>query len=269
MTDIVDQQTRSRMMAGIRGKDTKPELVLRRALHARGFRFRLHSKAVHGRPDLVLPKYAPSSSCMAASGIATRAAATPPPIDAPGVLAGEVRRECGAGQRRSGHTSGRRMARGDGLGVRPAGSREQVQVAADLLAALLRGGAAEVEIGETELVAERALMDQALRGRSGMIRLRRIQTLRTPPVKSVLRRNKCVKIQTLASYSPKLRSHTGPENIGPERPLPGLLAPGPVLSPSRITLENNEKIRPQPDRENAFARASGGGDGPDVQPSPP
>lgn len=57
MTDIVDQQTRSRMMAGIRGKDTKPELVLRRALHARGFRFRLHSKAVHGRPDLVLPKY--------------------------------------------------------------------------------------------------------------------------------------------------------------------------------------------------------------------
>lgn len=57
MTDIVDQQTRSRMMAGIRGKDTKPELALRRALHARGFRFRLHSKAVHGRPDLVLPRY--------------------------------------------------------------------------------------------------------------------------------------------------------------------------------------------------------------------
>lgn len=57
MTDIVDQQTRSRMMSGIRGKDTKPELALRRALHARGFRFRLHSKAVHGRPDLVLPKY--------------------------------------------------------------------------------------------------------------------------------------------------------------------------------------------------------------------
>lgn len=57
MTDIVDQQTRSRMMSGIRGKNTKPELALRRALHARGFRFRLHSKNVHGRPDLVLPKY--------------------------------------------------------------------------------------------------------------------------------------------------------------------------------------------------------------------
>lgn len=57
MTDIVDQQTRSRMMSAIRGKDTKPELALRRALHSRGFRFRLHSQKVHGRPDLVLPKY--------------------------------------------------------------------------------------------------------------------------------------------------------------------------------------------------------------------
>ena len=57
MTDIVDQQTRSRMMSGIRGKDTKPELALRRALHARGFRFRLHSKTVQGRPDLVLLRY--------------------------------------------------------------------------------------------------------------------------------------------------------------------------------------------------------------------
>lgn len=44
-------------MSGIRGKDTKPELALRRALHARGFRFRLHSTKVCGRPDLVLPKY--------------------------------------------------------------------------------------------------------------------------------------------------------------------------------------------------------------------
>lgn len=57
MTDIVDQKTRSRMMSGIRGKNTKPELALRRALHARGFRFRLHSGKVYGRPDLVLPKY--------------------------------------------------------------------------------------------------------------------------------------------------------------------------------------------------------------------
>ncbi|PWE30597.1 very short patch repair endonuclease [Maritimibacter sp. 55A14] len=57
MTDIVDQQTRSRMMAGIKGKNTKPELALRRALHARGFRYRLHSRKFQGRPDLVLPKH--------------------------------------------------------------------------------------------------------------------------------------------------------------------------------------------------------------------
>ena len=57
MADIVDRKTRSRMMSGIRGKDTKPELVLRRALHARGFRYRLHAGKLPGRPDLVLPKY--------------------------------------------------------------------------------------------------------------------------------------------------------------------------------------------------------------------
>ncbi len=56
MVDIVDKATRSRMMAGIRGKDTKPELALRKALHARGFRYRLHAKNVTGRPDLVLPR---------------------------------------------------------------------------------------------------------------------------------------------------------------------------------------------------------------------
>lgn len=57
MTDIVDRQTRSTMMAGIKGKDTKPEMVLRRALHARGFRYRLHSRNVLGRPDLVFPQH--------------------------------------------------------------------------------------------------------------------------------------------------------------------------------------------------------------------
>ena len=56
MTDIVDSQTRSRMMAGIRGKDTKPELIVRRFLHRAGLRFRLHAK-LPGKPDLVLPKH--------------------------------------------------------------------------------------------------------------------------------------------------------------------------------------------------------------------
>lgn len=57
MADIVDAQTRSRMMAGIRGKDTGPELALRKVLHARGFRYRLHAKGLPGRPDIVLRKH--------------------------------------------------------------------------------------------------------------------------------------------------------------------------------------------------------------------
>lgn len=44
-------------MAGIRGKDTKPELVLRRGLHAAGFRFRLHVRDLPGKPDMVFPKW--------------------------------------------------------------------------------------------------------------------------------------------------------------------------------------------------------------------
>lgn len=57
MVDIVDRQTRSRMMSGIRGKNTKPEMLIRRALHSGGFRFRLHRKDLPGSPDIVLPKY--------------------------------------------------------------------------------------------------------------------------------------------------------------------------------------------------------------------
>lgn len=57
MTDMTDPATRSRMMSGIKGKNTKPELIVRSALHKRGFRFRLHDKSLAGRPDLVLPKW--------------------------------------------------------------------------------------------------------------------------------------------------------------------------------------------------------------------
>lgn len=57
MVDIVDKQTRSRMMSGIRGKDTKPELIIRKALFAKGFRYKLHDKKLPGKPDLVFPKY--------------------------------------------------------------------------------------------------------------------------------------------------------------------------------------------------------------------
>lgn len=57
MPDVVSAEKRSRMMSGIRGKNTKPEVVVRRGLHARGFRFRLHAKDLPGKPDLVLPKW--------------------------------------------------------------------------------------------------------------------------------------------------------------------------------------------------------------------
>lgn len=57
MTDVVDAATRSRMMSGIRGVDTKPEWVVRSGLHRLGLRYRLHDRTMPGRPDLVFPKY--------------------------------------------------------------------------------------------------------------------------------------------------------------------------------------------------------------------
>jgi DNA mismatch endonuclease (patch repair protein) len=57
MTDIVDSKTRSRMMAGIKGKDTRPEMLLRQFLHSKGFRYRLHDTKLPGSPDIVLRKY--------------------------------------------------------------------------------------------------------------------------------------------------------------------------------------------------------------------
>lgn len=57
MVDVVDKATRSRMMSGIRGRDTKPELLLRKALHRLGFRYRLHAKDLPGKPDIVLPRF--------------------------------------------------------------------------------------------------------------------------------------------------------------------------------------------------------------------
>ena len=56
MADVVDPATRSRMMSGIRGKNTRPELLIRKALHARGFRYRLHCD-LPGKPDICLPKH--------------------------------------------------------------------------------------------------------------------------------------------------------------------------------------------------------------------
>ncbi|HEN8797512.1 TPA: DNA mismatch endonuclease Vsr [Pseudomonas putida] len=55
--DIVDTATRSRMMAGIKGRNTQPEMLVRRFLHANGYRFRLHRRDLPGSPDIVLPRF--------------------------------------------------------------------------------------------------------------------------------------------------------------------------------------------------------------------
>lgn len=55
--DVVDAAKRSRMMAGIKSKNTGPEMIVRKYLHAQGFRYRLHPRKLPGSPDVVLPKH--------------------------------------------------------------------------------------------------------------------------------------------------------------------------------------------------------------------
>lgn len=57
MADVHEPHIRSFNMSRIRSKDTKPEILVRRFLFSEGFRFRLHSKALPGKPDIVLRKY--------------------------------------------------------------------------------------------------------------------------------------------------------------------------------------------------------------------
>lgn len=57
MTDVVSDKARSQMMSGIQGKNTKPEITIRKALHKRGFRYRLYEETLPGKPDLLFPKH--------------------------------------------------------------------------------------------------------------------------------------------------------------------------------------------------------------------
>jgi DNA mismatch endonuclease, patch repair protein len=57
MADVLTAEQRRLNMSRIRGRDTKPEMLIRRGLHARGLRYRLHDRSLPGRPDLVFPKY--------------------------------------------------------------------------------------------------------------------------------------------------------------------------------------------------------------------
>ena len=56
MVDVLTPEQRQRCMSAIRGKNTKPEMLVRRLVHAMGFRYRLHGKDLPGRPDLVFPR---------------------------------------------------------------------------------------------------------------------------------------------------------------------------------------------------------------------
>ena len=53
MTDTLTTEKRSYLMSKIKGKDTKPEMIVRRYLHSHGFRYRLHVKSLPGSPDIV------------------------------------------------------------------------------------------------------------------------------------------------------------------------------------------------------------------------
>ncbi len=55
MTDVVSPNVRSRMMSGIKGKNTQPEILVRRLLFASGYRFRLHRRDLPGTPDIAMP----------------------------------------------------------------------------------------------------------------------------------------------------------------------------------------------------------------------
>jgi DNA mismatch endonuclease (patch repair protein) len=57
LADRLDTQRRSQNMAAIKSQNTQPELIVRRALHRLGYRFRLHRKELPGSPDIVLPKF--------------------------------------------------------------------------------------------------------------------------------------------------------------------------------------------------------------------
>ena len=57
MADVHDTATRSYNMSRIRGRNTKPEMLVRKYLHGLGYRYKLHDKTLPGKPDMVLPKY--------------------------------------------------------------------------------------------------------------------------------------------------------------------------------------------------------------------
>lgn len=154
MPDIVDQETRSRMMAGIGARNTRPELSIRKALHARGFRYRLHAKDILGRPDLLFPRYRAVAfvhgcfwhrheTCAYATTPATR-----PEFWRAKFAANVVRDSC---VRATLLNNGWRVAIIWECALR---KPEHVELAADLLAAWLRNDDPGLEIGQLDVTAD-------------------------------------------------------------------------------------------------------------------
>jgi DNA mismatch endonuclease (patch repair protein) len=57
MADVFSKEKRSWIMSRVKSKDSLPEMIVRRSLHAKGFRYRIHVKSLPGKPDIVLPRY--------------------------------------------------------------------------------------------------------------------------------------------------------------------------------------------------------------------
>lgn len=76
MADIYSKEKRSEIMSRISGKGTKPEIILRKALFAKGFRYRVNVGNLPGKPDIVLPKYKSVIFVHGCFGMDTRDAST-------------------------------------------------------------------------------------------------------------------------------------------------------------------------------------------------
>ena len=122
MVDVLTPEQRRLNMSRIRGKDTKPELLLRHGLHARGLRYRLHRKDLPGRPDMVFPRY---RAAILVHGCFWHGHDCPLfklPATRREFWAGQDRGQPGARCARPGEAGCRRLARPGGLGMRPEGA---------------------------------------------------------------------------------------------------------------------------------------------------
>ncbi|MEM5472939.1 very short patch repair endonuclease [Hoeflea sp. AS60] len=154
MADVLTPEQRRYNMQRVRGRDTNPEMMLRRGLHAMGFRYRLHAKVLPGRPDLVFPRHRAvifvhgcfwhrHDGCRYATTPATRAAFWQTKFAANVVRDSAVHDQM--------LQAGWRVATVWECALRKS---QQVEMAANILAVWLRSSAAEIEIGETDVIAK-------------------------------------------------------------------------------------------------------------------